>query len=74
VGLLVERHAILDLYGLQEDASGASPSLLLYSFMLYDGRVITGLANSAVIASVVTALTLFLACPSAYAIARLGLR
>jgi ABC-type Fe3+ transport system permease subunit len=64
----------LDLYGLQEDGSGASPSLLMYSFMLYDGQIITGLANSAVIAGVTTALTLSLACPGAYAISRLGLR
>jgi multiple sugar transport system permease protein len=65
----------LDLYGPRGDSSGAAPpSLLLYSFMLYDGRAITGLANSAVIAGVTTAITLSLACPAAYAIARLGLR
>jgi len=64
----------LDLYGSREDGSGASPSLLLYSFMLSDGQVVTSLVNSAVIAGVTTALTLVLACPAAYAIARLGLR
>jgi ABC-type glycerol-3-phosphate transport system permease component len=63
-----------DLPGSPAEGSVTFPSLLLYSLVLSDGRAITGLANSALIASATTVLTLLLACPAAYAIARLGLR
>lgn len=53
---------------------GAFASLLIYPFVLSDPQTITGLANSAVIAGSTTFLALVLACPAAYAIARLGLR
>ena len=52
--------------------SGLSPTA--YEVVLYDGRLVTGIGNSLVIAGFTMLLTLFLACPAAYAIARLRLR
>lgn len=51
-----------------------SPSPAAYQLVLYDGRLVTGLVNSLIIAGSTTLLTLLLASPAAYAIARLGLR
>ena len=49
------------------------PSLLSYPMVLLDTSLTVGLANSAIIAGSTAALTLVLACPAAYALARLGL-
>ncbi len=60
-----------DLFGAD---SPTAPSLAAYRLVLSDGRLLTGLANSLVIAGSTTLLTLSLAIPAAYAIARLRLR
>jgi ABC-type sugar transport system permease subunit len=49
------------------------PSLLAYPMVLFDTSLTAGLANSAIIAGSTAALTLVLACPAAYALARFGL-
>ena len=49
------------------------PSLLAYPMILFDTSLTTGLANSAIIAGSTSALTLALACPAAYVLARSGL-
>src|SRR5215213_3587782 len=49
------------------------PSLLSYSVVLQYSDLTVGLANSAIIAGSTAALTLVLACPAAYALARFGL-
>ena len=49
------------------------PSLLAYPMVLFDTSLTTGLANSAIIAGSTAALTLVLACPAAYTLARFGL-
>src|SRR5919112_2535324 len=49
------------------------PSLLSYPVVLFDSSLTAGLANSAIIAGSTAALTLVLACPAAYALARFGL-
>jgi multiple sugar transport system permease protein len=49
------------------------PSLLSYPGVLRDTSLILGLANSAIIAGSTAVLTLVLACPAAYALARFGL-
>jgi ABC-type sugar transport system permease subunit len=59
----------------QAPAGGAvtGPSLLSYPMVLQYSDLTTGLANSAIIAGSTAALTLVLACPAAYALARFGL-
>jgi ABC-type glycerol-3-phosphate transport system permease component len=56
-------------------AGGAvtGPSLLSYPMVLQYTDLTTGLANSAIIAGSTAVLTLVLACPAAYALARFGL-
>jgi ABC-type glycerol-3-phosphate transport system permease component len=49
------------------------PSLLSYPAVLLDTSLTAGLANSAIIAGSTAALTLVLACPAAYVLARFGL-
>jgi ABC-type glycerol-3-phosphate transport system permease component len=49
------------------------PSLLSYPAVLLDTSLTVGLANSAIIAGSTAALTLILACPAAYALARFDL-
>jgi len=49
------------------------PSLLSYPVVLQYTDLTVGLANSAIIAGSTAALTLILACPAAYALARFGL-
>jgi len=49
------------------------PSLLSYPMALLDTPLTVGLANSAIIAGSTAVLTLVLACPAAYALARFGL-
>jgi ABC-type sugar transport system permease subunit len=49
------------------------PSLLSYPVVLQSTDLTVGLANSAIIAGSTAALTLILACPAAYALARFGL-
>jgi ABC-type sugar transport system permease subunit len=49
------------------------PSLLSYPAILLGTPLVVGLLNSAIIAGSTTALTLILACPAAYALARFGL-
>lgn len=51
--------------------TGPGPSLLSYPAVLADVPLAVGLANSAFIAGTTTVLVLVLACPAAYAIARL---
>ena len=58
------------------DGSGGAvtgPSLLAYPMVLFDASLTAGLANSAIIAGSTAALTLVLACPAAYTLARFGL-
>ena len=56
-------------------AGGAvtGPSLLSYPLVLQSTDLTTGLANSAIIAGSTAVLTLVLACPAAFALARFGL-
>ncbi|MGI9050896.1 MAG: ABC transporter permease subunit [Rubrobacteraceae bacterium] len=54
--------------------SATSLSLVLYPLILSNGNILAGLANSGVIVTLTTLFTLLLACPAAYAIARLGFR
>jgi ABC-type glycerol-3-phosphate transport system permease component len=49
------------------------PSLLAYPMVLFDTSLTVGLANSAIIAGSTAVLTLVLACPAGYALARFGL-
>jgi multiple sugar transport system permease protein len=49
------------------------PSLLAYPMFFFDTSLTAGLANSVIIAGSTAALTLVLACPAAYALARFGL-